>query len=97
MQVYFHGTLREIVGGRAIEVPFEPGQNLHQLLDAAVDAYPALHAKFFTEDGSLAQTMLIMVNGRNARVLEELETPIPADARVNIFPFFRTTSVGKNA
>ena len=95
MQLYFHGTLREIVGGRVVEVPFEPGQKLDQLLAAAVDKYPALRAKLFLDDGSLPKTILIAVNGRNVRLLEELETPIPADARINIFPFFRTTSVGK--
>ena len=97
MQIYFHGTLRALVGGRVIDVSIEADQTVYQLLRAAVDEYPALENRFFTEDGDLTAEMLITLNGRNVRVLEGLETVIPAKARINIFPFFRTTSVGKNA
>ena len=86
MQVHFHAMLRDIVGGRTIEVPVEPGQTVHELIQAVIDQYPAMHDKFYVEDDTLASSIHIFVNGRNVLWRGGLEARIPPDARINVFP-----------
>ena len=59
MIVKFYATLRSIVGGKAVEIPVEPGATAKELLDAIIAKYPPLKKELF-------------VNGRGYQVLSEL-------------------------
>jgi molybdopterin synthase sulfur carrier subunit len=86
MQVHFHATLRDDVGGRTVEVPVEAGQTIHELIDALIDPYPSLKSKFWITDDSFSPYIHIFMDGRNILLSDGLDTRIPPNARINIFP-----------
>ena len=86
MQVSFHATLRPIVGGKIVEVPFAAGGTVRDLMVAMVDRWPELAEHVYDEDGRLSRRVAIFVDGRNARWLEGEETGIEPGQKVAIFP-----------
>ena len=86
MQVSFHATLRPIVGGKIVEVPFAPGDTVRDLMVAMVDRWPELAEHVYDEDGRLSRRVAIFVDGRNVRWLEGEETGIEPGQKVAIFP-----------
>ena len=87
MHIHFYATLRQIVGGKTIEVPGAAGQTVQALLDTLLTKYPALRSQLYDADGALYPHVHIFVNGRDARYLEQgLETLIAAEDTINIFP-----------
>ena len=90
MQVHFYATLRPIVGARsvAVELPSsDPGDpTVRTLVDELARRWPDLAEHLFDEDGALSRRVSVFIDGRNARWLEGEASPIPADAKVDIFP-----------
>jgi molybdopterin synthase sulfur carrier subunit len=85
-KVNFHAMLRDIVGGRTVELPIQPGQTVRDMLAVIIERYPALQPKFYEEDGSLTRFILIFIDGRNILLMGGLDAVIPEDAIINIFP-----------
>ena len=89
MRVSFHATLRPIVGGKTVEVPFDPGPSggcVRDLMAALVERWPELREHVYDEEGGLSRRVGIYVEGRNVRWLEGEATPIHADQKIAIFP-----------
>lgn len=86
LQVRIYATLRPIVGNAEPRLETGPGQTLRDLVDEMVARWPALRAEMLDGDGNLLRRISIMLNGRNIIYLDRLETVIPADARIDIFP-----------
>jgi molybdopterin synthase sulfur carrier subunit len=86
MQVSFHATLRPIVGGKDVEVPFEPGGTVRALMTALVQRWPPLAEHVYDEAGSLSRRVAIYVEGRNVRWLAGEQTLIAPGQKVAIFP-----------
>lgn len=87
MQVSFYATLRRIVGEKTIELVLHEEATVQQLLDEILHRYPALRHELIDENGKLYQHVNLFVNSRNALFLEKgMDTPLPKDAVVGIFP-----------
>ncbi len=86
MDVRFYAGLREIVGGKRVVLETAPGQTVRELLDEAGEKFPALLPLMWEPDGSLSDYIKVFVDGREMRHLEGLETVIPEDAEIDIFP-----------
>ena len=87
MRVHFHATLRQVVGGRVVEVDSTPGQTVTGLLDELTSRYPRLHSELFDADGRLHRHVHVMVNGRDAPFLEQgMQTVLRAEDALDIFP-----------
>lgn len=86
MEVRVFATLRDVVGGKSVRVDVGSAMSVQQLLVQLLDKYPDLRPKLLTEDGQLNPSVHILVNGRDVRFLQGLETVITAQDTVQMFP-----------
>ena len=86
MRVDFYATLRPIVGARSVEISLTEGATVARLVDEIAARWPLLSEHLFDEQGDLSRRVSIMVDGRNVRWLEGLQTPITSDHKIDIFP-----------
>ena len=57
-----------------------------EAIDALADAYPALKAHLFGDDGQLRDFIHLFVEGKNINTLQGLDTPVAEDGEVMIVP-----------
>lgn len=87
MIVNFYATLRQIVGGKTVEIPVEEGATVQQLLDEMISRYPALAPELLNEQGSLYGHVHLFVNGRDTPFLEDgVDTVLNPDDTISVFP-----------
>jgi molybdopterin synthase sulfur carrier subunit len=86
MKVRVYATLKDIVGARAVCLQHSKGDTVGAVLDRLTGEFPKLEDKLFDSDDQLKQSVNVMVNGRNVRWLEGLETVLDKDDRLSIFP-----------
>lgn len=86
MKANFYATLRPIVGGKTVEFELDGEATVSSLLSAAIERFPDLHDLAWAPDGTLRDFLKIFVDGREIRHLQMLDTHVPDDAVVDIFP-----------
>ena len=87
MQVKVYATLRPILGGAVVPVEdTAPGSTVRELVAEMVARWPDLQPEMVDEQGNLLQRIQIMVNGRNIRYLNGLDTVLSDTSSVAIFP-----------
>ncbi len=86
MDVRFYATLRTAVGGKVVQFDLPERATARTLLDAAGERFAALKPLIWDSDGSLSDHIKVFVDGREIQHLQMLDTPIPRDAEVDIFP-----------
>jgi len=87
MKVNFYANLRQITGGKSVELDLPGGTTVHGLLEEVVRRYPELRDKLFREDGTLFNHVHIFINGRDAPYLDrKLATALEASDTVDVFP-----------
>ncbi len=86
MDVYFYATLRKCVGGRRVSLDLPAGSTAGDLLRHAAHVFPALGPLIWEGNGQLADFIKVFVDGREIRNLQGLDTPVPAEATVDVFP-----------
>jgi molybdopterin synthase sulfur carrier subunit len=83
VKVNFYATLRQIVGGKTVEVDVPEGITVKELVDGLVTRYPEL----LDEAGNLHGHVHVFVNGRDVPFLaDKINTRISPQDAVNIFP-----------
>jgi len=87
MKINFYATLRNIAGGKVVEIPLDQGVTAKEVLDAIITKFPAMKKELLQEDGRLYSHVHFFVNGRDAQFLEDdLETKILPDDMITVFP-----------
>ena len=87
MDVRFHATLRQAVGGRRVDVDWRAGLTVWGFVTEMVEQYPALGPQLLDSEGKLARHVHVMVNGRDAPYLENgLETALREGDKIDVFP-----------
>jgi MoaD family protein len=87
MLVTLYATLRQVVGGKTVNLDLPPGASVQALLAALLARYPALRPHLYAPAGGLYPHVHIFVNGRDAQYLAHgLDTPLAPTDTVNIFP-----------
>ncbi len=87
MHVHFYSTLRQVVGGKAVDFDLPPGATAQQLLDEMIRCYPALRDELLDAQGHLYAHVHLFVNGRDASFLEEgFETVLSPEDAIGVFP-----------
>ncbi len=84
--IKLYANLREIVGGASIDVPFEHGGTVRDLLAALRRASPALAEQVAGPNGELTGLAHVFVDGRNVKWLDGLDTLIEPDASIDLIP-----------
>lgn len=87
MNVRFHATLRQAVGGRHVEVDWHDGLTVWGFVTQMIERYPPLGPQLLDQDGKLARHVHVMVNGRDAPYLTQgMETPLREHDKIDVFP-----------
>lgn len=87
MRINFYATLRQIVGGKTLDLNIPEGATLRQLLDEIIQLHPLLRRELFDETGKLYGHVHVLVNGRDVPYLENiLDTILKPEDTINIFP-----------
>ena len=87
MEVNFYATLRDIAGGKTVEIPIDHGVTVREVLDAIVTRFPAMKKELLREDGRMYGHVHFFVNGRDVQFTEDdYETRIMPEDVINVFP-----------
>ncbi len=87
MRVALYATLRQISGGKYVEVAAPGAATLRTVLDEVLARFPAMRPELLDAAGALHRHVHVFLNGRDAHHLDQgLDTPLPAGAKVDLFP-----------
>ena len=86
MRVRVYATLRDLVNAKTIDLDIRQPTDARGVLRAAAAAHPQLEAKLWDEDGNLARSIQVLVNGRPIGFLDGLETAVQPTDAVDLFP-----------
>lgn len=87
VQVRFHATLRDAVGGRAPELGLAPPFSARALLAHVVARWPRTAELMLDGEGALRTQVHVFVNGRDVRYQDGgLDGAIRAGDQVDVFP-----------
>jgi sulfur-carrier protein len=87
VNVRFHATLRQAVGGRHVDVDWREGLTVWGFVTQVIERYPALGPHLLDAEGKLARHVHVMVNGRDAPYLENgMETTLREIDKIDVFP-----------
>lgn len=87
MDVRFHATLRQAVGGKHVAVDWQDGLTVWGFVTQMIEKYPALGPQLLDAEGKLARHVHVMVNGRDAPYLAAgLDTPLAERDKIDVFP-----------
>ncbi|MEI8331207.1 MAG: ubiquitin-like small modifier protein 1 [Methanomicrobiales archaeon] len=78
-------SLRSVMQSE-IRLEINPESTITDLLDKLETLYPGLSYELYSEPGVLTPLVNILVNGRNIRHLEDIQTRLEAGDLVAIFP-----------
>jgi molybdopterin synthase sulfur carrier subunit len=85
MKVQYFALLRDVTG-RKEEDWREPEATLGDLLRALAARYGPGFERWVLKNGELWNLVLILINGRDVRQLQRLDTPLAPNDTVVIFP-----------
>lgn len=87
MVIRLFATFRPLVGGKYVDLPAEEGEPVGDVLRRLVDRYPGLKGELLTPDGqALLPHVQVFLSGRSIRDLQGLQTPLPAEPNMAVFP-----------
>lgn len=86
MEVKVYATLRDIVGGKSVYLDDYSDITVGQMLQELFIKHPHLRPKLLDSEGNLHSTFQILVNGRDARYINGMDTMVAAKDEVRIFP-----------
>ena len=85
MIIRFYATLRPLVGGRSVDLADPPG-TVSGILDRLACDYEGLRNQLFDEDGAVRRFVAIMIDGRDIRHIDGLQSRVSPDSELDIFP-----------
>ena len=86
MEIRVYSTLREVVGGKHIHIDSAPEMTIEHALQETLTVQPALRTRVFDERNQLQPSIRVIVNGRDIRFLDGLETRVTPKDVIRIFP-----------
>ena len=87
MKIRVYATLRDIVGGPSVQLnDLAETTTVGEMLERLFAQYPLLRDHVMTSRGELHSAFHVLINGRDSRFLNGLETVIAAADEVRIFP-----------
>ena len=87
MKVNFFATLRDIAGGKTVEIPVNHGITAKELLDSIIERFPPMKKELLNTDGRMYGHVHFFINGRDVQFMDdEFQTVIQVDDVINVFP-----------
>ncbi len=87
MRVSFYATLRQITGGKHVEVARTDGTRIRDVLTELTLRFPPLKDELFNERGDLHNYVHVFVNGRDIRYMPtRMDTVLKETDEIDLFP-----------
>ncbi len=86
MEIRLYATLRQIVGAKTVTVETQRGQTVGDALRALTKQHPKLTPSIWHDDGTLAGHVAVMLEGRDIRHLNGVNTPVGEAQHLDVFP-----------
>lgn len=86
MEIKVYATLRDVVGGSSVRFDDVSEMTVGQMLEALCTKFPALIPKLYINGHDFHPAMHILVNGRDMRYINGLDTVLTAKDNIRIFP-----------
>lgn len=82
----FFGQFKQISNEREIEYEIEKGISINEFLIQVIKQFPKMKELLYDENDQLHNWVSILINGRNIKALEGIDTPIVDGDILAIFP-----------
>lgn len=86
MEIKVYATLRPIVGGPSVKLNGVSEMTVDEMLNTLYSQYPDLKPELYKGRDDLHPAIHILVNGRDMRYIDGVDTVIKASDEVRIFP-----------
>lgn len=86
MEILVYATLRDIVGGRSVDLAGVTEIRVGEMVERLFVEYPAMKQELLNGKGEMHSAFHILINGRDARYLDGEETLITEKDEIRIFP-----------
>jgi molybdopterin synthase sulfur carrier subunit len=86
MRIRLYANLRDAAGKRAVQIPLSEGTRVSDVIRALMTRVPNLAPLILDEEGELAPHIAVVVDGRDIRHLQGLETVVRDENQMDIFP-----------
>ena len=83
--VQLNGTLRGAAGLKVVQVDAASDATVADIIERLVVQLPVLTPEVLNDDGKLRSNIAIFRNGRNIRLLDNLQTPVTPDQTLDLF------------
>lgn len=84
--VRLNGTLRGAAGLKVVAVNAAPDATVADIIERLVVLLPVVTTELLDAGGNLRGNIAIFRNGRNIRLLDNLQTPVSPDHTLDFFP-----------
>ncbi len=86
MKIKFYANIREMVGGKEIDLALDSNTTVRGVLRQLSDRYPELRQKLWDEDEVPRGYVKVLKEGRDIRHLEGLDTALAETDTLSLFP-----------
>ncbi len=87
MEIKVYATLRAVMGGKSVHLDNVSDITVAQMLQELYAKYPTLRSELFINNGDkLHPAIHILINGRDMRYINGMETIITIEDDVRMFP-----------
>jgi sulfur-carrier protein len=86
MQAKLYASLRQAAGAKIIDIEVQPDFTIRDVLVEVTRQFPVLEKFIWKDQGELAESVHVFINGENIRHLSGLTTPVQAEDHLDIFP-----------
>jgi molybdopterin synthase sulfur carrier subunit len=86
MEIKVYATLRPIVGGPSVRLNGQSEMTVEEILNAMYKLYPDMRSELYKGRDDLHPAIHILVNGRDMRYLNGVQTKLTASDEIRIFP-----------
>lgn len=86
VEIRVYSTLRAVVGYQHIHIESVPDMTIEHALQETLAVQPALRTRVFDEENQLQPSIRVIVNGRDIRFLDGLQTEVTPEDMICIFP-----------
>ena len=82
----FFGEFKQISNEREIEYEIEKGISINEFLNQVIKQFPKMKELLYDENDQLHNWVSILINGRNIKTLEVIDTTLADGDILAIFP-----------
>lgn len=86
MKIRVYATLRDIVGGPVIQLDDVAEIKIDTLIEKLFAMYPDMRKEVITRNGDLHSAFHFLINGRDARYINGMDTVVTNKDDIRIFP-----------